>query len=262
MEEKARFIRVSEPNKDEMARLLLKAKGPERTMKELAALCGVDPSTLSRIVNKMNRGPSSDDLIRSIAEHADPESGVTLDILMAAHGMAKVVDSATAVKISPLEVEESFKNTMLYNLEREGVLDGYIEDARFQVGVSYRLQIDLLLRSKEIEGNSNLWGLELLMPQLNRLGGEEENSEGDIKRTTHMLGQMILDRMGKILPLFYNQKDNNECLGKFSFVVVDRRLFDYLRMEFADYCVPFNMSFLLFNSRKEMIEQEFNLKRA
>lgn len=256
-----KYVRVSEPNKDELAKLLLRAKGPSRTMKELANLCGVDPSTLSRIVNKMNRGPSSDDLIRSIAEHADPESGVTLDKLMAAHGMARVVDSATAVKMSPTELEESFKNTMLYELERTGDLIEYRDDARFQIGTTFRFQIDLLVRSKSVEGNSKLWGFELLMLHLSRLG-KDGDAEADIQRSTRMLGQMILDRMGKVLPLFYGQKDGSECLAKFSFVVADRRFFDYAVSEFADYHVPFEMSFVLFNSGKEMIEQEFVLKRA
>lgn len=261
MEDNVKFIRVSEPNKDELAKLLLKAKGPSRTMKELANLCGVDPSTLSRIVNKMNRGPSSDELIRSIAEHADPESGVTLDDLMAAHGMARMVDSATAVKMSPTELEESFKSTMLYELERTGGLEGYTEDARFQIGTTFRFQIDLLVRTRSMEGDSNLWGFELLMPQLSRLGGGGD-TEPDSQRTTRMLGQMILDRMGKVLPLFYSPKDSSGRLGKFSFVVADRQFFNYAVSEFADYLVPFEMSFLLFNSGKERIEQEFVLKRA
>lgn len=260
MEDRVKYIRVSEPNKDELARLVKNAKGPSRTMKEFGNLCGVDPSTLSRIVNKKNRGPSSDDLIRSIAEHADPDSGVTLDKLMAAHGMARVLDSSRAVKLSALEFEEAFKNTMIYEQEQAGSLIGYAEDAKFQIGTTLRFQMDLLIYSKDIKGDSNLWGFELLMPSLSRL--DEKNGGGNTSRTTQMIGKMILDRMGKVLPLFYTQKENGERLGKFSFVVADGELYKYAVSEFENYCVPFEMSLILFNCGKERIEDEFILKRG
>lgn len=53
--------------------------------------CGVNPSTLSRLVNMKNNSPNSDELIAAIAENADPDSGVTLGMLLDAHGLAQVV---------------------------------------------------------------------------------------------------------------------------------------------------------------------------
>lgn len=73
---------------DKFADLVVKAKGTQRTMQQFAAEIGTTPSTLSRIINKKNTGASAESLLRAIAEHADPESGVTLDMLMAANGKA------------------------------------------------------------------------------------------------------------------------------------------------------------------------------
>ena len=71
---------------EKFAELLLKAKGEDRTMQQFAADIGTHPSTLSRIVHMKNTGPSAVSLLESIAEQADPESGVTLDMLMEVNG--------------------------------------------------------------------------------------------------------------------------------------------------------------------------------
>lgn len=73
---------------DKFADLVVKAKGPHRTMQQFAVEIGTTPSTLSRIINKKNTGASAESLLKAIAEHADPESGVTFDMLMGANGKA------------------------------------------------------------------------------------------------------------------------------------------------------------------------------
>lgn len=87
----ADYVRIKEPDKELLAELTVRAKGEHRTMAEFAEACGVNPSTLSRLVNMKNNTPNSDELIAAIAENADPESGVTLGMLLDAHGLAQVV---------------------------------------------------------------------------------------------------------------------------------------------------------------------------
>ncbi|MFR1286972.1 MAG: hypothetical protein ACLSCD_04985 [Subdoligranulum sp.] len=48
--------------------------------------CGVNPSTLSRIVNMKTSGACTDELIQKVAQNSDPESGITFEILMDANG--------------------------------------------------------------------------------------------------------------------------------------------------------------------------------
>lgn len=87
------YVRVSEPDKEELARLTALAKGENRSLREFALACGVSTSTLSRIINMKSDSdtPNSDSLIASIAENADPDSGVTLAMLLDAHGIAPMM---------------------------------------------------------------------------------------------------------------------------------------------------------------------------
>ncbi|MGN0351345.1 MAG: hypothetical protein ACI4ES_06790 [Roseburia sp.] len=87
------YVRVSEPDKEELARLTALAKGENRSLREFALACGVSTSTLSRIINMKSDSdtPNSDSLIASIAENADPDSGVTLGMLLDAHGIAPMM---------------------------------------------------------------------------------------------------------------------------------------------------------------------------
>lgn len=84
------YVRVCPPNKERLAELTLKAKGEKRSLNEFASACGVSASTLSRVINQKTTKPNSDDLIAAIAENADPDSGVTLQDLIEAHGLALI----------------------------------------------------------------------------------------------------------------------------------------------------------------------------
>ena len=56
------YIRIREPNKEELAKLVLLAKGEKRSLREFASACGVNTSTLSRIINVKSESntPNSD----------------------------------------------------------------------------------------------------------------------------------------------------------------------------------------------------------
>lgn len=81
------YAQVKEVDQDRLSELVTIAKG-ERTLQEFAAECGLNISTLSRIINKKNAGGSADSVLARIAIHADPESGVTIEKLLEAQGRA------------------------------------------------------------------------------------------------------------------------------------------------------------------------------
>ena len=85
-----KYTRGKPVDKERLAQYIEAAKGPGRTMKQFAEECEVNPSTLSRIANKKLVGGSSETLMQAIFEHADPNSGLTLDALMDANGMVPV----------------------------------------------------------------------------------------------------------------------------------------------------------------------------
>jgi transcriptional regulator with XRE-family HTH domain len=93
------YTRVKEPDKDMLSELTIRAKGPKRSLRQFAEELEVSPSTLSRIVNKKTASANSDLLIADIAEHADPESGVTFEKMMEAHGMAPRDETKGAITL-------------------------------------------------------------------------------------------------------------------------------------------------------------------
>lgn len=123
-------IRVREPNKEKLAELVLRAKGENRSISAFARECEVSTSTLSRLINMETSKANSDDLILSIAENADPESGVTLEDLLDAHGLARYIipgkHNITYNKFGPMLTEKLYFNISDYqqNIKRRMKLDG------------------------------------------------------------------------------------------------------------------------------------------
>lgn len=237
--------------------MLVRAKGDKRTMKQFAQECGVSPSTMSRIVHQGIRGTSSDRLIKTIAEHADPESGVTIDALMAAHGMVLVRDERTAFKISPSKIEKKFASEILYQLEEADDLIDYTYDEKIRFGLTFCYCPDLLIRSKSVKKGNNRWAFELLCKPV--YDGQREDRDFD--QSIRWYAKHIYDLMGRVSHLLLDNVNNKQALGKISFVVADGRVFDYLLAEFANYYVTYDVSFMLFNYEKERIEDEFILNK-
>lgn len=81
------YIQMQTPDVSELANLIRKAKGINRTMSEFAEVCGVSASTFSRIANGKITQPLSLEILTEICLNADPDSGVYIGKLTAANGM-------------------------------------------------------------------------------------------------------------------------------------------------------------------------------
>ena len=84
------YVRVRYPDMQVLGALTQKAVGKNRSITEFAEACGLAPSTISRIIKAKFTNPVSDGIIAAIAKNADPESGVTLEDLLAVHGLVPV----------------------------------------------------------------------------------------------------------------------------------------------------------------------------
>ena len=84
------YVRVRYPDMEVLGVLTQKAVGKNRSITEFAEACGLAPSTISRIINAKFVNPVSDGIIAAIAKNSDPESGVTLEDLLAVHGLVPV----------------------------------------------------------------------------------------------------------------------------------------------------------------------------
>ena len=81
------FERTRDPDVKLLGDLTSRSRG-RRTVTEFAGQCGVNASTMSRIINGKISSPISDELLVAIAANADPDSGVTFKDLLSAHGIA------------------------------------------------------------------------------------------------------------------------------------------------------------------------------
>lgn len=130
------YVRVRYPDMEVLGILTKKAIGKNRSLTEFAEACGLAPSTISRVINAKFNNPISDGIIAAIAKNADPESGVTLNDLLAIHGLVPVrlVDEG---QYAPLDTSKPYVPP---KKERKSKFEG-----------STFLAIDTLKISKAIE---------------------------------------------------------------------------------------------------------------
>ena len=84
------YAHAEDPDPELFAELTKKAIGPDRSLTNFADLCNLSPSTVSRIINQQFKTTSSDEVIKAIADNADPRSGVTADLLLKAQGRVPI----------------------------------------------------------------------------------------------------------------------------------------------------------------------------
>ena len=84
------YVRVGQPNYEVLSALVKKAVG-ERSLAEFSELTGISTSTISRIINNKFSSPSSDSVIARIIDNIDPNSGVTREDILTAHGLAPLL---------------------------------------------------------------------------------------------------------------------------------------------------------------------------
>ena len=98
------YIRTGKADLEALSQLVLSAKG-SRSMNDFANDCEVNTSTISRIINMKNTTACSDEVLVAVSKAADPTSGVTLEQLLAANGMVKLVPAGTeGAVVSPTQI--------------------------------------------------------------------------------------------------------------------------------------------------------------
>ncbi|MCD7825477.1 MAG: hypothetical protein LUH14_05895 [Clostridiaceae bacterium] len=82
-------VKIGEPDFESLSVQTKAAQGC-RSLNAFAEDCGVNASTLSRIINKKITSPCTEAVAKAIASNAEEDSGVTYETLITALGMAKV----------------------------------------------------------------------------------------------------------------------------------------------------------------------------
>lgn len=82
------YIQVRTPDKNAIAELVIRAKGPNRTMAQFAEACDLSASTLSRIVNgKISKPLTTEAMLKIYEHHADGKHEAFFDQLARVNGM-------------------------------------------------------------------------------------------------------------------------------------------------------------------------------
>lgn len=83
--------------------LLYAARGTKRTGVEFCKECGISTPTFSRYLNGHNKRPCPVEMLKKIAEHADPDSKVTYEQLIAANGGHEAYDYGSRAELTKNE---------------------------------------------------------------------------------------------------------------------------------------------------------------
>ena len=253
------YIKVREPDKDKLAELLLAAIG-NRTRQQFAELCKVNPSTITRILQKTNKGSSSAELMCSIAENADPAAEITLDQLMEANGMAKKDDRLSSFRASQSNEKESCQVIM-----EEFVLRGAsprMGNIVFDVSKSLSIRPSLLLLFDGSDGlDKNLWIFEIL-PLYTYFDLSEKTWKIDPRRVS-LIKQKVFQIISRFTFLSF-KKSSTEVLDPtmFSIVTTELEVYKVIVEEFGDMAVPANISIIYIDTAEGGVKTEYIMNRT
>lgn len=254
-------IRVREPNKEKLAELVLKAKGENRSISAFARECEVSTSTLSRLINKETSKANSDDLILAIAEKANPESGVTLEALLDAHGLERYIipgnHNITYTKFGPLVEGKYFTNLSNYygTLKKRAQWDG--EDVVHVLRIVTE-RIFQLKKSKKLSENVEIGtNLKAYTRDVWKMYQWERDTQKK-KKSWQFYVQPSNERLFETLKKFFGElylTDMPEC--KSSIITVREGEFNAIRLLFKNRKIKDCVSIILVDLETDEVVDEF-----
>lgn len=238
------YVRISTPDKDRLAELVVRAKGPELSMSQFAKKCEVNPSTLSRIVNKKTTGKNSDALIFNIAENADPNSGVTFEMLMSAHGMKKRNLNGKVDTEEYRAFEKNAADLVLSEIMKRGYKVQVPMTPQVYNALNYHYRPDWEIATDAVTSDNTMG--QWLFEFWTMLGTEQQA----IRRQTIKLRQKLL----MVLGLYYMDEIKAD---KLSFVVFNRKFYKLLKDTLEGICVKPWITIMLFDMEQAQFIEEF-----
>ena len=269
------YIRTGKADLETLSQLVLRAKG-SRSMNDFAKECEVNTSTISRIINMKNTTACSDDVLMAISKAADPESGVTLEQLLMANGMVKLVPAGTeGAVVSPTQIVfgladiaeekqiESVSNELLQGARK------YLSESRLEESCRESLQNSLLLGGYSVEllpYNKMDW------PRNRQFRGDFAirtnalQEEGidiwlfDCKSYTAGIGRGTIGQMNRLFGMAYMDSPREHGI-KVSIVVDHSIMIEQARDYYAGYKIKDYFSFILIDPADRRVIDEFCIPR-
>lgn len=247
------FKKTHEMDKDKFAELLNAAKGA-RTMKDFSEICGVNPSTFTRIIQKANKGSSSTELLEAIAENAIPNSGVTIEALADANGYT--VERDWGIKALKLTTMGTNIETLVRNVLVQELLDRNAEvrmgNIRYNFGKTMALSPDALIMTDAFGKKDEVWFVDSIATTM-------DAKTKSINKTT--LKRMAFDRLSRFVFISMNKIELFRP-SRFSLVFFDKDIFNLIVEEFSETLVPTYITLILIDTLNSTISDEFVLPQV
>lgn len=250
------------PNINLLADYINKAKGNSRTMAEFAAACNVSPSTLSRIVNKFNKRPLTDVLLKKIAKNADNESGVTLEMLRLANGMQQKGQPSFTYSYQSNRYRVS-EGTIRRTLTEELLLRGAMVSIPLKTNGSeivtkgmagYKLIWDFALETDLFEGYDAIYCD--VLPLIPEYGSRDSANNNDVRRVAM---ERIMNRLAKLFVL--DQWQPNLFKGKkLMLAVMDSAMFLEIIGRLHSASVNNSITVALFSENGKELQNEYQIR--
>lgn len=246
------YTRGKPIDKERLAQYLEMAKG-ERTMKQFAEECGVNPSTFSRIANKKFAGASSETLMRAIFDHAVSNCGFTLDDLMDANGMVP----AGSVRINEYRFQElSVIDLITSEITRRASAVVYLHK-KLRLSKSMGYMPDVLYESESFDGNG-MWALDIIFASqfASRRDGDKQITK---QRNRMMNRRRFFERLARYATIGYFHPE--EVPQRFSFIILDKDFFEDIVTEYGEQKFRNDVSLVLVDVNKLKVTGEFIFPR-
>lgn len=247
------FKKTHEMDKDKFAELLNAAKGA-RTMKDFSEICGVNPSTFTRIIQKANKGSSSTELLEAIAENAIPNSGVTIEALADANGYT--VERDWGIKALKLTTMGTNIETLVRNVLVQELLDRNAEvrmgNIRYNFGKTMALSPDALIMTDAFGKKDEVWFVDSIATTM-------DAKTKSINKTT--LKRMAFDRLSRFVFISMNKIELFRP-SRFSLVFFDKDIFNLIVEEFSKTLVQTYITLILIDTLNSTISDEFVLPQV
>lgn len=239
------YSRIKPPDKDLLAEYVVRAKGPERSMRQFAEEIGVNASTLSRIVNKKTVGANSDNLIADIAAYADKNSGITFEMLMRAHGM----DLSRAIRnrwAHNADIEMVYDDLIIKALLNRGYSVARLESERHKT-ISGVFGFDLVLKTDAIPRGDGIWGFDFCVVQ-------PASFETSREHQSQMKSITVMRHLSRIAGLF---ADYHYKYDRVSIVVTDSDAFYGVQKRIEDCYLRGEVTIILIDLETGDVVDEF-----
>lgn len=234
------YSRVTTPKKDLLAEYVVRAKGPERSLRQFAEELGVNVSTLSRIVNQKTASANSDALIADIAAMADKNSGITFEMLMDAHGLVNTV-RGTAYGLEK-RIEEAISMVIFRELLRRGYSLAQGEETVMNT-LGGRYRFDFAFITDAIGRGDGRWGFEIYISSFEKGKVDSRYRAMNLMRRVSMLGGLYANW--------------DYPYDRASLVVTDKDAY-YAAVERLRNCYLKNeITVILVDLEREVVEDEF-----